>query len=171
MVEFVLFVLVGLLACVLWSFVGIVGPTGVHPPVPATRGTHERARDEEAVTIGGTVVFANTVHGFGRLEIRPGRLALRLGVMTGVFLRAAAGTGRVAFHEGRRVEVFCADLGPPPVIWKNTGILLQTRAGPAVLVVAASDRRRLLDRLAAAGFTVVRHDTAMEVGYRALHLR
>ena len=117
------------------------------------------------------VMFSNTAHGFGTLEIRSGSLQVRLGRITAILLGAIGGKKRVTTHNSRHVGVFCASVGPPLLVWRNTGVVVRYYGGSAVVVVAAWNRRRVLERLREAGFEVARHETLMDVGLRAVRRR
>jgi hypothetical protein len=143
-------------------------------PTDRARKCARRSRSSSGgrVTIRGYVMFSNTAHGFGKLEIQPSALRLTLGPLTSRFLGALLGMHPVMTHRDRHVRVFCAVLGPPP-FYGNTGVLL--RSGPygrsAVFVVNAWRRRRLLDSLREAGFEVVQQPTLMSVGHSAIRRR
>ena len=123
---------------------------------------------EEGARFRGWLMLSNTGHGAGTLEVRSGRLQVRLGPLTARFLGAFLGVKRVATHQRRRVEVFCALVGPPLLLWRNTGVVVRFRGGSAVVVVAAWNRRRVLQRLGEAGFEVARRETWTDVGLRAV---
>jgi hypothetical protein len=116
-------------------------------------------------------MFSNTGYGFGTLLVEPGSLRIRLAPVTAMLLGAVLGMKRITSHRGGSVEVFCAGIGPPLHVWRNTGVVVRHRDGAAVVQLAAWDRRRLLARLDEAGFGVVRHDTVADVGHRAIRRR
>jgi hypothetical protein len=116
-------------------------------------------------------MFSNSGHGFGTLLVEPGGLRIRLAPVTAMLLGTVLGMERIASHRGGRVEVFCAGIGPPLHVWRNTGVVIRHRDGAAVVQLAAWARRRLLERLSEAGFEVDRHDTVADVGRHAIRRR